>query len=306
MQRSRLTTALAGLGLASACADPAGASATVTPRASSGPAPGDVEPSGLRATPKPTVATRTGPGEPSFEGVPTGFCQANLQRRDDTLIETQSYLAIWNELAPPIRNPRAPNIPVTEIDARVAVCGAEQCTVDQARVVEVTADSMVGVGVVIPTDAGFLVVPSVAMAHAAGSCTNTTRAEIVDHGRFVHLRVVNQEQHYSYGHGHGGYGYPGYGGYAYDSIPLECLTYTTLWRDLVVDRETGELELAIERTQAEGAPTPELEIEFPRDPSPTDAAERGLASVVLRGCGSTLELQWTDPSAELVGSGHGR
>src|SRR5690606_28199854 len=95
-------------------------------------------------------------------GVPTQFCQASFEQRDTTLLKTQSFLQAWNELAPTFRNPQAHNIPVTEIDARMLLCSAERCSLDSARMAEVVADYMVGIGVLIPTDDAMLVVPAIA------------------------------------------------------------------------------------------------------------------------------------------------
>jgi hypothetical protein len=78
-----------------------------------------------------------------------------------------------------------------------------------------------------------------------------------------------------YGHGHGyGYGYP------YHPMPIDCQSYATHRRDLVIDMDSGELELVVDQTQPEGG-LPWIELVFDE------------GNIVLSGCASALELQWT-------------
>jgi hypothetical protein len=267
MQRSRLTTVLAGLGLA--CA-PERADTPVEPEPPSGG-----EPSGLGHAAKPELPSTPTPSDPHFEGVPTQFCSATVQLRDDTLLRTQSFLQVWNELAPTIRNPNAHNIPTTEIDARFALCGSEQCSIPDAKLTEVIADYMVGVGVLIPDHGEVLVLPEITAQHVVSPCATQTELAVERHGRFLHVRAINSERRYDYSHSyyHGGH-------YAYDPVPRQCQTYSILQRDLVIDMDEGELELIIDQHQSVEAAQPWIELEF---------AE---GNIVLSGCSSTLALQW--------------
>lgn len=232
------------------------------------------EPSGLGAAPKPEQARARSSSEPHFEGVPTQFCNAALQQRDQTLLRTESFLQAWNELAPPIRNQLAHNIPATEIDARRFLCGAEQCSLDTARLAEVVADYMVGVGVLIPAEGGMLVVPEMAGMHVAHPCTTMTEISVAQRGELVHVRALNIEQHYIYGH------YGGHHGYAYEPVPLGCHSYSTHRRDVVIDIGRGEIELVIDQHASESEPT-WVELTLTSD------------GVTLSGCATTLALQWT-------------
>jgi hypothetical protein len=270
VQRTRLSTVLASLGLGACELAPGQA---VEPEA----ALEGAEPSGRGESPKPTQPSSRTSTEPHFEGVPTQFCSAGLQQRDQSLLRTESFLQAWNELAPPIRNQLAHNIPATEIDARMFLCGAERCSLGAAKLTEVVADYMVGVGVLLPADRGMLVVPEVGAAHTAGSCTNKTEIHVEQQGELVHVRALNVERRYNYGHGYGGH----YGGYAYEPAPMECRSYAVHRRDLVIDVERGELELIIDQHHGgEGEPT-WVELAFTSD------------GIVLSGCASTLALQWT-------------
>lgn len=235
------------------------------------------EPSGLGHDPKPEASRASTPAEPHFEGVPTQFCSASLQPRDASLLRTESFLEAWNELAPTIRNPQAHNIPATEIDARMLMCGAERCSVEAPKLTEVIADYMIGVGVLIPGDGGMLVVPEISTPHTHGMCTTRTEIDVEQHGQLVHVRALNVERRYNYGY-HGGH----YGGYAYDPVPLECRTYSTHRRDLVIDAERGELELVIDQHQAAEDGQPWVELALTGD------------GIVLTGCATELALQWTE------------
>jgi hypothetical protein len=273
MQRSHLTTVLASLGLA--CAPEPGS--VVEPEVEVEP-PTDGEPSGFGRAAKPEVASTSRPSEPHFAGVPTHFCHATVQQRDETVLRTESFLSAWKELAPPVRNPNAHNIPTTEIDARFALCGTEQCSIgSEAKLAEAIADYMVGTGVLIPSQGAMLVVPELAVQHVVGGCTNKTEISVERHGRFVHVRALTREQRYTYGH----YGHESYG-YNYAPVPVECQTYSTIRRDLVIDEEDGELELVIDQTQANPDALPWIELSFDQ------------GNIVLSGCASALELQWTE------------
>jgi hypothetical protein len=273
--RSRLTTVLASLGLA-ACTRPDASTSEPEPEVSAT----SFEPSGLGQAAKPAVACLKPSPEPHFEGVPLEFCQATLQRRDDTLVRTQSFLEAWNELAPRIQNRLAHNIPGSEVDARIAVCGSERCTIGSAQIAEVQADYMIGTGVLIPIDSELLVVPAVVEPHNVGPCSNDATADIERHGGFFHVRTISHDRHYSYGHGYAhGYGYG-----EYEPIPIECLTYATRWRDLIIDADTGELELIIDQSQPEETAPPRIQLEFDTE----------LPGIVLRGCGTVFELVWTE------------
>jgi hypothetical protein len=277
VQRKRLTTLLAGLGLTGACATtdttPVGVPPPV-PEPSEGVEPSEgIEPSGLGHAAKPVTPTSTSAREPHFAEVPTAFCNATLQPRDQALVRTRSFLEAWNELAPWVHNPRAHNIPATEIDARIFICGSEQCTIGTPRLTEVTADYTIGVGVMIPGEGEYLVVPDVAEPHNAAPCTNVAEATVVRHGSLLHIRATTLERRYNYHHGYA------YGDY--EPAPLECELLAKHWRDLVIDATSGELELVIDQFAAEDVLEPAVALEF------------GDAGLVLRGCGTTLELQWT-------------
>lgn len=285
MQRSRLTTVLSSLGLAAACARADTSSVNPEPKPALTPESSlGVEPSGRGLAPKSMTPSTPTAREPHFEGVPTAFCQATLERRDQPLLRTASFLEIWNELAPTVRNRLAHNIPSSEIDARFYLCGSERCTVDAPRVAEVTADYMVGVGVLIPDGGELLVVPDAVADHPSGSCTNDAATVVERHGDFIHVRAISHERRYVYARFHG-YGYEyeyEAGGNAYEPIPPECRTYSTIWRDLVIDASTGELELTIDQVQPESITEPQVSLSF---------EEPGI---VLFGCGSALELTWTE------------
>lgn len=269
MQRSRLTTVLASLGLG-ACAQER--EPIVEPAS---PPPTAEEPSGLGSAAKPAVANVTTPHEPHFSGVPTQFCHAVLQQHDDPLVKTQSLLQAWNELAPIIRNPLAHNIPATEIDARMMLCGAERCSIEAPKLAEVTADYMVGTGVLIPSDGALLVVPEIALPHVVSPCSHQTEIGVETHGELVHVRALTKQRRYNYGHGHHGY-------YNYDPVPMECQTYSNRRRDLIIDATRGELELIIDQYQAAEDGLPWIEIAF-------DGQD-----IVLSGCGEPMTLRWTE------------
>jgi hypothetical protein len=271
MQRSTLTTALVSLGLA--CGPERGRVVEPEPEP-----PTDSEPSGFGRTAKLETPSSPKPADPHFEGVPTHFCHAVVQRRDDAVLRTESFLAAWKELAPTIRNPNAQNIPTTEIDARFALCGTEQCSIGtEPKLAEVVADYMVGTGALIPSEGGMLVVSELAAQHVVGECQNETQIQVERHGRFVHVRALTREQRYAYAHAYGGYGYN-------YPMPMNCQSYSTIRRDLVIDENDGELELLVEQTQ----------------PSPNDDALPWIelkfyeGNIVLSGCASALELQWTE------------
>ncbi|MFO7568006.1 MAG: hypothetical protein R6X02_35520 [Enhygromyxa sp.] len=274
MQRSRLTTVLASLGLGACGPEPA---PTVEPEPHASLTSGGEEPSGLSSEPKPPRASASRPSEPRFEGVPLEFCHATFEQHDRPLLRTQSFLQAWNELAPTIHNPHAHNIPATEIDARVALCGAERCSLDTAKLAEANADYMVGVGVLLPEGDAMLVVPEVARAHAAAPCTDQTEISVERRDELVHIRALTRERRYTYGHYHG-YGY----GPHKELIPLECRTYSTHRRDLLIDAARGELELVIDQQQAGEDPRPWVEVELAK------------GGIVLRGCDGSMPLQWTE------------
>jgi hypothetical protein len=121
-----------------------------------------------------------------------------------------------------------------------------------------------------------LVVPELAAAHSMGPCTNQTEISVEQHGALVHVRALNLERRYNYGHSYG------HGYYAYDPVPLECQSYSTHRRDLVIDLDRGELELAIDQHHtSEGEPS-WVELAFTSE------------GIVLTGCATTLALQWVD------------
>jgi hypothetical protein len=65
-------------------------------------------------------------------------------------------------------------------------------------------------------------------------------------------------------------------------VPLECRSYSTHRRDVVIDMRRGELELVIDQHHAsEGEPS-WVELAFTSD------------GIALSGCASTLALQWID------------
>jgi hypothetical protein len=269
VQRSHLTSVLASLGLGGglgACER----APTVEPEPTQANPRGE-EPSGFGEAPKLEIGPSSKPDEPRFVGVPLAFCDATFEQHDHPLLETQSFLQAWNELAPPIRNPLAHNIPATEIDARVLLCGAQQCTLETAKLAEAIADYMVGVGVLIPSDGGMLVIPDLSSHHLSGSCTNETELGVVQRSELIHVRAITHERRYTYGH----YGY----GHHYN--PFECQTYSIARRDLIIDATRGELELVIhqQRSAEDGRPWLELEL--------------GNGQIVLRGCDSSMPLQWT-------------
>lgn len=235
------------------------------------------EPSGLGHDAKPETPRTITPSEPHFEGVPTQFCHASLQQRDASLLRTESFLQAWNELAPTIRNRLAHNIPATEIDARLLMCGAERCSIEAPKLTEVTADYMVGVGALIPSEGGMLVVPELGAPHTQGSCTTRTEITVEQRDELVHVRALNVERRYNYGHGYGA----GHYGYAYEPVPLECRTYSTHRRDLVIDVVRGELELVMDQHQAAEDGQPWVELALTSD------------GIELSGCATTLALQWT-------------
>lgn len=279
MQRNRLSTVLANLGLAGGLAGGLGA-CTHTGEPASPPLPED-EPSGLGSAPKPELARTTRPAEPHFEGVPLQFCQATFEQRNATLVKTQSYLQIWNELAPQIRNPLAHNIPATEIDARVLLCGSEHCSNDAARLAEATADYMVGTGLLIPSGDAMLVVPELAAPHVAGRCINQTTIEVARQDSLVHVRAITLERRYSYVYYHG-YSYSYDYGRGLAPTPLDCRTDSVLQRDLIIDVTRGELELVIDQHIAEEGAPARVELAFTPD------------GIVLSGCATSLPLAWTE------------
>jgi hypothetical protein len=271
VQRSRLTTVLASLGLA--CGPERGS--VVEPEAEPST---DSEPSGFGRKAKPEEPSTPKPNDPHFAGVPTHFCHAVVQQRDDAVLRTESFLAAWKELAPTIRNPNAHNIPTTEIDARFALCGTEQCSIGtDPKLAEVVADYMVGTGALIPSEGKMLVVPELAAPHVVGECQNETKIEVERHGHFVHVRVLTREQRYNYAHAYGGYGYD-------YPMRMGCQSYSMIRRDLVIDEDDGELELVVEQTK----PNPD------DDTLPWIELVFDQGNVVLSGCASALELQWTE------------
>jgi hypothetical protein len=264
MQRSHLAPVLASLGLA--CAPERGQVVEPEPSTVS-------EPSGLGHAAKPETPEPPTPIDPHFEGVPTRFCHATVQQRDETLLRTESFLAAWNELAPATHDPHAQNIPTTEIDARSKLCGTEPCSIGaQAKLTEVVVDNVVNTGALIPSEGGMLVVPELARPHAVGSLTTEIQLQVERHERFVHVRAIVYEWEYAYA------------SYGDDEYPMRELgrLSRTFRRDFIIDEEDGELELMVEQSLLERDAPPRMELAF----------EQG--GIVLSGCESTLELQWVE------------
>jgi hypothetical protein len=272
MQRSTLTTVLASLGLA--CAPERGevVEPEVAPQAEPPIVP---EPSGLSGAAKPPAPSlpKPKPSDPHFEGVPTKVCSARIQQRDEPLLRTESFLAAWQELAPVIRDPHAQSIPTTEIDTRFAICKTEQCSIGtEPRLVEIVVDDRVSTGALIPSEGGMLVVPELASEHTVGEHTNEIQLEAERHGRFVHVWAIIYEWREEY---------VSYGDYEDAGRELARIS-RTIRRDLVIDEVDGELELVVEQSPSRPDAKPRVELEF----------EQG--NLVLRGCESALELQWTE------------
>jgi hypothetical protein len=265
-------TLLASLGLG-ACEVGRGPSVS-SPAGSDG-----VEPSGLGLTPRPADAAPA-PMTSRFAAAPEHFCGVTLRARSRPLLRTHSFLLAWNELAPAIPPGYAHGIPTAEIDARLALCGSsESCSIDAPRFVEAEAGSQIAVGVLIAGADGMLVAEL--GGEAKNMCWNPPVSNFEYSGPLVHVWAVREEQHYAYTYLHFDGDFPGYAyGHSYHRGFGYCTTSTFQRRDLLIDTETGVVELLVEQ-QAPARDGPWVELLI---------VERG---VELRGCGEVLELSWT-------------
>jgi hypothetical protein len=270
VHRRHLETALASLGLlAPGCHAPASGA---EPPASH-TAPPDAEPSGLGEAPKSASPSSPGSGRSRFEALPIEFCGTRFEDPQLPLRRTSSFLEAWNELAPPVHNRLALDIPHAELDARRQLCGDERCTVETSRVATVQVDYLVGVGALIPDADALLVVPDLARDHGASRCSDTTELAVAQHGSLLHLSTTTEQRRFNYGH------YSGHDGE--QAIPLDCYSYATVRRDLVIDLDHDTLVLVLEQSRTTGDAQPWT---LPRFEPP---------GIRLSGCDGVLELRWT-------------
>lgn len=263
--RGRLT-ALVGL---TACAPVAVSTIPDEPEPFTG-----FEPSGLHGDEVYSVEDAEGR---HFEVVDTQWCDAQLDPRERRLEVSQSFLQIWNIVdahASPSFGPSQAR-PETEDQARALLCGSgAACDPAQPRVVRTDHQSRIGLGLLLPTELGFAVVP---IAGGQGSCAFEPTITIESNGQLLHARVSASagERERTYYHGlYGHYGdIPSYG---------TCVAQTITRTDVVIDVESDELELFVSQTRPASDANPGVELELQ------------ALGVVLSGCGQRLELSWTE------------
>ncbi len=199
------------------------------------------------------------------------WCGAVIDTRPRPLPRTSSFLLAWNEIR--IADGHAPlgPIPLTEADARIAICGSVTCQIHLPVAIEFSHAGELVIGTVLERGGdvgdGLLVIPDISPFFADRRCPSATQIRVEPIGDLVRVSAEvtsgPPRPHHGYNYHHYDYCYSAQGQH-----------------DVFVDLATGEIELEIEHRSGV------LGVEA------TNPSEGGL-HVTLTGCDTTLELAWT-------------
>ena len=243
------------------CAPPAVIVTPPEPGDSAGDVPGD-EPSG-REGPSPNAKVEASAKVPESRE----WCGAIIDTRPRPLLRTSSFLLAWNEIRLASGRVQPGPIPLTEPDARLAICGGPTCVPLLPQAIEFNEAGQISIGTVIADGHdGLLTIPDLSPFVGPTQCSGRTQLHAEPVGALVQIVAEVREQERMYMH-HGYYGH--YGGcYAIEGR-----------HDVFIDLETQTIVLEIEHRAGI------LEVAATHD---------GGLHVTLTGCSDKLELAWTE------------